>query len=342
MGASSRIRQTEKLARWMALSLMAGAALGGCSTGGGDGTPYPSLPGDEPEGCQRADAYAVDGMTADLAYLASPALDGRAPGSEGDIAARTFVADRFDCLGLEPLDGMEGYEQPFTTEDDDDTGNVLAILPGSDPSVSDEVVVVSAHIDHFGDGLLGANDNASGVTALLAIAQEFSDGGYTPARSVLFAVFGAEESGFEGSEFFASNPPAGFSIDQVVYNLNMDMVGSYTESGTLYALGTFEGTLGADVVSANAASYSSLDVSYGESSDQSDNVTFCSRGVPYIFFWTEDEACYHSECDTSAHIDYASLSSIAALVGATTYDLADSEEALADEVDPESDVCDSY
>jgi hypothetical protein len=278
-------------------------------------------------------------MTADLAYLASPELDGRAPGSAGDELARAFIADRFACLGLVELGTGEGFHQPFSDDADNQTGNVLAMIPGAESSVMGESVVISAHIDHFGDGWLGANDNASGVTALLAIAQQLMTEGERPDRTIVFAAFGAEESGFEGAERFMRRAPTGINLDQIVYNVNMDMVGSYDSTATLYALGTFRGTAGREAVGAHVADHPTLDVSLGEGSDQSDNYSFCARGVPYVFFWTEDELCYHERCDRSERIDYEALTEIASLSGATALTLANSEADLIGAVRAGRNVC---
>ena len=303
-------------------------ALFGC-----DSRSYTSLPGPKPEECAQSAAYDLDAMTADLAYLASPELDGRAPGSEGDVAARTFVEERFACLGLEPLG--EGYQQAFTDSDENETANVLARIPGE--GRAGESIVLSAHIDHFGGGWLGANDNASGVTALLAVAQSLVEAGEVLDRSIVFAVFGAEESGFEGSEYLVRHPPD--DLNQVVYNLNMDMVGSYSESTVVYALGTFAGTPGRRVVTDRAKGHPAIEVAYGDGSDESDNEAFCTDGVPYVFLWTEDDACYHRRCDTSSRIDYEALTEVEALAGETVLDLANSEADLAGDVDRGVDRC---
>lgn len=289
---------------------------------------YPSLPGPEPEGCERPEPFDPAAMSADLAYLASPALDGRAPGSAGDEAARAFVAERFACLGLDPV-GAD-YGQPFTDEEGNETGNVLAMIPGSGADDAAESIVITAHIDHFGDGYLGANDNASGVTALLAIAQDLANRAVRPDRTLVFAVVGAEESGFEGSDYLMRHPPSGLDRAQIVYNVNMDMVGSYTASETLFAFGTFAGTRGRAVLSSQLDERPDLDVSMGEGTEESDNFSFCDRDIPYVFFWTDDPECYHRRCDTSSRIDFEAMSEIVPLMGEVALELANSAEDLAD------------
>jgi Zn-dependent M28 family amino/carboxypeptidase len=115
-----------------------------------------------------------------------------------------------------------------TTEEEEEVEarNVLGIIPGSDPEVGSDVIVVGAHYDHLGrdpDGEIyrGANDNASGVAVLLEIARLWQEQGCTPARSILFAAWDAEEMGLLGSRHFVSTADA----FNVISNLNMDMLG---------------------------------------------------------------------------------------------------------------------
>lgn len=291
-----------------------------------------------PPACPEAEPYDVATHRDDVFYLAAPKQDGRFPGSDGDYAARAFIANRFACLGLTTLQSSDWYEQPFVDEAGDETANVIGYIPGTDPDVSSDIILISAHHDHLGDGYLGANDNASGVSGLMAIAQAFMSGP-PPARTVIFAAFGAEESGFEGSDYFMSNPPDDFDPADIVYNLNMDMIGSYSQTGEVWALGALEGTEGRAAVEANAGLHPALEVGLDESSDQSDNVSFCERGIPYIFFWTEDEACYHETCDTADRVDYESLSEIAQLTGEVAMELANSDADLRAGVAPGNDVC---
>ena len=107
------------------------------------------------------------------------------------------------------------------------THNVVAVLPGSDPSVKGEYVVVGAHLDHIGDWPRlnpGADDNASGSATLLEVARAAATLKIRPRRSVVFVWFAAEELGLRGAEHFASHPPKGF--EKCVAVLNLDMLGA--------------------------------------------------------------------------------------------------------------------
>jgi hypothetical protein len=271
---------------------------------------------DAPPSCiGDAAPFDPEVLRARLAFLASPELDGRAPGTAGDDAARAHVVERFRCLGLETS------EQPF-----DDTANVIGIVRGGD-----EIVVVGAHRDHLGtvDGkhFLGANDNASGTTALLAVAQAIQQRGTAPARTIVFVSFGAEERGELGSQYFAAHPP--IDLAAVVYMVNLDMVGSYRSSDIVAALGSFGKLPGRRILERLDDAYPKLHVGYGGRGVGSDHEPFCKLGIPYIFFWTPDASCYHKPCDTVDRIDLPHMAQIAALAGALVGELADTELDLA-------------
>lgn len=266
-------------------------------------------------------------LRARIAQLADPALDGRATGSPGDAAARRLIAARFRCLGLAPGGADGSYEQPFTAEGRA-TANLIGLLPGTDPAVGRDIIVVAAHHDHLGDGHLGANDDASGVAALLAIAQAMHRAG-APRRTIAFIAFGGEELGLLGSQHLAEHPPAALPLERVVYDINLDMIGSYASTGMVAAMGTFRGLAATPIVKALAAARPGLRVSLGGRGAGSDHEAFCRAGVPYVFFWTPDRSCYHRRCDTTERLDLRHLAQIAELAGDLAARLADAPGDLA-------------
>jgi hypothetical protein len=302
-------------------------ALAGCSEPLRAADWVPDVYG-EPDGVRTA-------LEADLDVLADEGLEGRLPGSDGDRAARAHVVARFAAAGLLPA-GDDGYEQPFVDFEGRATANVLGAVPGSDPRVADEIVLVSAHHDHLGPGFPGASDDASGVASLLWIAERIAAD--PPRRTVLFGVFGSEESGFEGSEHWATHPTS-FEAADVVYDVNLDMVGSLSQTGRVWALGAMDGTVGIDVVAEESADWPEGVVRFGGSSDLSDNVTFCARGVPYVFFWTPFPRCYHESCDTRDQIDVDGMIALSLLTERTARRLADATQDLAAGVARGDDVC---
>ena len=266
--------------------------------------------------------FDADAIKARLTSLASVDLDGRAPGTDGDRTARGLIEARFRCLGLAPAFG-DDFAQPFD-HDGAHTGNLVGIVKGS----SDDIVLVSAHHDHLGKGYLGANDNASGVTALLAIAQAVKQRG-TPKRTIVFATFGDEEDGMIGSYYFAKHAPASVPLDRIVEDVNLDMVGSYSSHKLVAAMGSFKGMPARTLIDKLIKTTKGIDVIPGGHSRGSDFEPFCKLGVPFVFLWTPDEHCYHEKCDTLEHIDLPHMVQIAAFADQLVDALADTELDLA-------------
>ena len=288
--------------------------------------PVAAAPPEAPPACaDDGEPYEPEALRARVAQLAAPALDGRAAGSPGDVAARSYLAERFRCLGLVPA-GADGYAQPFIA-DGHPTANLVGYLPGRDAAAARDIIVVGAHHDHLGAGHLGANDNASGVAALLAIAQALHRA--PPRRTVAFVAFGGEELGLLGSAYFAAHPPAALPLDRIVYDINLDMVGSHGSTGAVAAMGTFPGLPATPIVQALAAAHPGLHVGLGGRGVGSDHEAFCQAGIPYVFLWTPDRRCYHQRCDTTARLDTAHLAAIAALAGELVARLGDAPADLA-------------
>ena len=171
-----------------------------------------------------------------VALLCADSLEGRKAGSEGGRMASEYIAEEWAAMGVDPLG--HSYFHPFSLSRD--TGrfhNVVARIEGEQ---SGNYIVVGAHYDHLGivRGRIhpGADDNASGVAALLEVARLVAQSGIRPTHTLLFVAFDAEEMGLYGSEAFAKELPEG-SIRAMV---NMDMVG-WLHEGTVVVEGT--GTL---------------------------------------------------------------------------------------------------
>jgi len=167
--------------------------------------------------------------------------------------------------------------------------NVIATLPGSNPELRNEYVVVSAHLDHLGDHGSGSDrihngayDNASGIAAMLEIARAFTSLPQAPQRSMLFVALTGEEKGEQGSEYLASHPPIGGTI---VADINMDMFLMLFPVKDLVALGGEHTSLGA--VAREAAESVGLIISPDPIPEEvrfirSDQYSFVKEGVPSI------------------------------------------------------------
>ncbi|HEY4181250.1 MAG TPA: M20/M25/M40 family metallo-hydrolase [Kofleriaceae bacterium] len=272
-----------------------------------------------------ATSVLADDLKDDVLFLADKKLDGRAPGTDADRTARTFIIDRLKALKLAPAFG-DSYEQAFEVNDVT-TANVAAVIPGSDPDVGSEIILVSCHHDHLGDGHFGANDNASGVAAMLWIAKSLATS--SPRRTIVFAAFGSEETGMNGSYFYAAHAPHDLPTDKIVQVINLDMVGTHKEAGFVAAMGTFPKLAATPVLAKLKKTYKKLNVGLGGKARGSDFEPFCTQGTPYVFFWTPDKRCYHERCDTADKVDYAGMAEIAALAGDLTSAMADSTTDLA-------------
>jgi len=174
-----------------------------------------------------------------------------------------------------------------------EASNVIALLPGSDPTLADEYVVFTAHLDHDGIGPAiagdsiynGAIDNAAGVAALLEIARAFAMERPRPKRSLLFIATAAEEKGLLGADYFAAHPTV--PIDGIVADLNMDGNHLLFPTRSIVALGAEMSSLGDDAAAAAAATGLELETELMPEQAffvRSDQYPFVKKGVPSLFF----------------------------------------------------------
>ncbi|MBN1419840.1 MAG: M20/M25/M40 family metallo-hydrolase [Planctomycetes bacterium] len=195
------------------------------------------------------------------------------------------------------------------------TANVVGILEGSDATLRDEVVVVGAHIDHIGFGRFGArdrkaqgeihngaDDNASGVAAVLEIAEAFGKAPERPKRSIVFALFNAEEKGLIGSRYFVQNPVV--PAERIVAMVNLDMV-SRMRDGGISVFGA-ETAAGLREILDAAAKDEDLDVRHAPADrigGASDHAPFLAAKIPAVFLFTNVHADYHRPTDDAERID---------------------------------------
>ena len=207
--------------------------------------------------------------------------------------------------------------------------NVLGYVEGSDPALRDEVVVVSAHYDHLGtrgrDVFYGADDNASGSSTVVEIAEAFATAaaeGNGPRRSVLLLWVSGEEKGLLGSEYYADYPV--FPLDKTMADVNIDMIGRYDEAHAdsaayIYVIGA--GRISPDLDSVtramnrHTAGYA-LDYTYDAEDDpnrfyyRSDHYNFAKSGIPSVFFFSGVHEDYHRPGDTPDKLDYDKMATV--------------------------------
>lgn len=275
-------------------------------------------------------AFDADRLEERVRYLASDDLEGRRAGSDGDLLAVAYLQDALLAAGFEPP--AAGWEQDFVDSRGTDSVNLLGVRWGADPQVGDEIVVVGAHHDHLGlarngDVYAGANDNASGLAVLLALADAVAADG-PPDRTLVLAAWGSEEVNLDGSRAYVENPPDDLPLAKTVFYVNLDMLGTYDGYRVLYALDAVPGSAVRPLVVAAAAD-SRLHVNLNALGSLSDSVNFCDAGVPEVFFFTEDPDCYHETCDRADRLDYGDLSAVGSLVGSVVTSLSRRDVALA-------------
>jgi Zn-dependent M28 family amino/carboxypeptidase len=202
---------------------------------------------------------------------------------------------------------------------------VAGILEGSDARLKDEYVVFSAHMDHLdverpavrGDSINnGADDNASGTTAVLELAEAFARLDPRPRRSMIFVTVSGEERGLWGSSAFTADPPV--PMGQMVANVNLDMVGRNWKD-SIVVIGRQHSDLGATLARVNAAhrelGMTAIDDLWPEERFffRSDHYNFARLGVPALFFFNGVHEDYHKVSDEPAKIDAEKASRIVKL-----------------------------
>jgi Zn-dependent M28 family amino/carboxypeptidase len=246
--------------------------------------------------------------------LSSPEFEGRRTGTPGGLKARDWVAARFTAIGLQPVNGS--FLAPFSFTHRSIAGpvngaNIVGRCNGT--GRMPETIVISAHYDHVGvrDGAIyhGADDNASGVAVMLAIAEQC---GREPFRhDTLFVAFDAEELGLQGARAFVAKPP--IARERIALNINLDMV-SRGDKGELYAAGTYHWPKMKAPLEA-VANRAPVKLLFGHDkpkeiagglddwTNQSDHGPFHAAGIPFVYFGVEDHPDYHKPTDTAHKIN---------------------------------------
>lgn len=244
----------------------------------------------------------------DLAALADDSMEGRQTATAGGARARRYLQARFSAIGLDTLTRGQLENFPAPGGATGEAANVVGLVPGR--SRAGHVILVTAHYDHLGvrngEVYNGADDNASGTAALLAMAAWFRQ--HPPGNTVMFVALDGEEEGLLGAEAFVRDRVV--NPDSILIDINLDMV-SRSAKGQLFAVGpkrfpTLLPYLARTACSARVALMLGHDKgSSGRDdwTDQSDQGAFNAIGVPFIYFGVEDHADYHQATDDVERID---------------------------------------
>ena len=283
---------------------------------------------------QAEEKITKEDSKAILSYLASDKLEGRGTGQEGNRVAARFIAKKFKSYGLEaihppvyiqpvpsppPIDGY-GYFQDFDYSYTITSGlfrkktvtvntsNVVGIIRGR----TDKCILFGAHFDHLGikSGRIynGADDNASGTTALLELAEAFAKSAKKPKHTLIFGAFSAEEVGLIGSKYYVNNPASPLKNCDLM--VNMDMIGRL--SGNNPTLNLQSGNLSKNTKGLVYKIEDKYPFNFNltPAGWRSDHAHFNSRGIPVLFFHTGSHPQYHQPSDDENLINYEGLTQI--------------------------------
>ena len=256
------------------------------------------------------------------------------------------VAQNATTLEAKPLTGAQLHlHARIRAVERNSAPNVVAILEGSDPTLKNEYVVFSAHMDHVGvagprgsggcrakgsDSICnGADDDGSGTVAVVEIAEAFAGMNPRPKRSIIFLNVSGEEKGLWGSEYFSDHPAV--PISGIVADLNIDMIGRNWKD-TIVAIGKEHSDLGATLNRVGAAhpelSMRPIDDIWPEENFyfRSDHYNFARKGVPILFFFSGTHPDYHQVSDSPDKIDAEKESRVARLIFYLGVDVANAAE----------------
>lgn len=276
----------------------------------------------------------LDSLKADITMLASRDFEGRKTGTPGERKAVDYIVGQLKAAGL---DGVAGkYEQAFTVSGVSGT-NTVAVVSGSDPGVKDEVILVGGHHDHLGKTTTsyypGADDNASGASAVMALGRAFAKCKGQLKRTVLFMTYGGEEQGVYGSLYYTSYPL--FPIAKTMYMVNHDMIGYVAKNklevswGTAFAKATLTSAC-------SKVSFCTLIQSDMRNEQGTDSDAFAAARVPYTGFFSGYHDCYHKTCDTPDKLDMTGVTDTVKTSFDLIYALASTSQSLVKSATHES------
>ena len=273
-------------------------------------------------GTLAADGRSLErGLRAHVSFLASDALGGRDSDASVDVAA-AYVAAQFRRVGLLPGAGA------YYTQSAPGIRNVIGILPSSEMWPGGEFVLVTAHLDHVGIGseapdaptdriFNGANDNASGVAAMIEIAAALRNSAAELTRTVVFIAFSGEEDGLVGSRYYAANPAV--PLNRTVAQLNLEQLGRTDDAEGIQvrklSLTGFDYSEVPEILRAAAArvgvAVQKRDPWSEAAFERSDNEALAKRGVPaHTAAVSFEFADYHKAGDEWHKLDYENMALI--------------------------------
>jgi len=311
---------------------------------------------EDSEKLKYTNSITADDLKAHLYVLASDSMEGRETGKRGQKMAANYIANYFKEIGIPPYKN-NSYFQKFKVRIVKRYGkwkkgsnkkylkgeNIIGYIEGTD--LKDELLVITAHYDHLGikeDSLIynGADDNGSGTSSILEIAEAFmlaKKEGNGPRRSVLIMPVSGEEKGLLGSKYYADNPI--YPLENTVANLNVDMIGRIDD---FHDNPNYVYLIGSDRLSTELHNISEsvndkhfnldLDYKFNDEDDpnryyyRSDHYNFAKNNIPVIFYFNGVHADYHQTSDTIDKIIFPKIEKISRFIFLTAWELANRDE----------------
>ncbi|MBC7854558.1 MAG: M20/M25/M40 family metallo-hydrolase [Pirellulaceae bacterium] len=280
---------------------------------------------------KAVESVTIDELRKHAEFLADDTLEGREAGSRGGQAAANYLTKEFARQGLSAAGENRSYFQGFNGS----CRNILGMIEGSDPQLKQQVIVLGAHYDHVGYGRKGnsygpigyihngADDNASGVSGLLEIIDAIKRLPTAPKRSILFALWDAEEVGLIGSRHWISRPTV--PLSRVALCFNIDMIGRLKDQRLeVFGSRTLAGSRRV-LSETNTAADLTLDFNWQVKAD-SDHHPFFAQGIPFLMLHTGLHENYHRPSDDANLLNLEGMQQVTRLMLQTLLRYADGED----------------
>lgn len=333
-------------------------------------TPQPALQGTRVQGPGTSTAKATTAMNngaVGLIIVSNDFPKKQAQATKGNMTVRKPSTDNFFVLNVSygVASNLLGRTATLSTKDFVETNlqnywaelkvnitkqtntlqstNVIGVVEGTDKK--DEYVFITGHYDHLGkrgnDIYYGADDDGSGTTAVMQLAEAFALAKQKPSRSIVFMAVSGEEKGLWGSKYYVDNPT--FPLDKTTVDLNIDMIGridpTYKGDSLNYVFAIGEDKLSSDlqpITDSINKNYINMEIDrrYNDPNDKnrfyfrSDHYNFAAKGVPIIFYFNGTHADYHRPTDTVDKINFPLMYKRTLLVFYTAWDMANRKEML--------------
>jgi hypothetical protein len=266
-------------------------------------------------------------LTRHVYTLAGDSLRGRKAGSEDAAKAAAYIVRQFEEIGIQPY-FEEGWYQPFERSGNT-YKNVIGIIPGNDPVLKDEYIIIGAHYDHLGvsNGQIynGADDNASGTATIIEMARILKSQQSNLKRSVIVAAFDAEEIGLWGSNYLSKK----LDLSKIKLMMSIDMVGWLEKGKTLQLQGTATIKNGKRLLREEAEKmHLEIKPKDFETSifGATDTQSFAEKGVATLYVTTGLKSPYHKPEDDPELIDYKGLDKVVDYMADVTMRCATDED----------------